>query len=140
MSKLDYDLLQECESRINPIKDRELDLRELKIQRIENLILTKDGNDSIDFTGNDIRLLGNFPKMPSLKTLMLSNNRISKIEKDIHLYLPNLQFLILNNNALTELGDLDPLQYLKLEMFSCIDNVVCNKQYYRFYVIHRFKS
>lgn len=138
MSKLDYDLLQDAESHINPLKERELDLRGQKIQRIENLILTKDSNDAIDFTDNDIRLLGNFPKMPSLKTLLMSNNRISKIEKDLHLYLPGLSSLILNNNALTELGDLDPIGYLKLEIFSCIDNVVANKQYYRFYIIHRY--
>ena len=138
MSKLDYDLLQEAESHLNPLGDRELDLRGLKIQRIENLILTKDSNDAIDFTDNDIRLLGNFPKMPSLKCLLMSNNRISKVEKDIHLYLPGLKSLILNNNSLTELGDLDPIGYLKLEHLSCIDNVVANKQYYRLYIIHRY--
>jgi U2 small nuclear ribonucleoprotein A' len=91
MSKLDYDLLQQVESHINPCKERELDLRGLKIQRIENLILTKDQHDCLDFTDNDIQILGNFSFMPNLKTLLVANNRIQKIENDIAKYIPNLK-------------------------------------------------
>jgi U2 small nuclear ribonucleoprotein A' len=129
MSKLDYDLLQEAESHINPCQERELNLRGLKIQRIENLILTKDQFDAIDFTGNDIQ------------SLILSNNRIQKIEVDVSKYIPNVKVLILTNNALSQLGDLDPLTGLeKLEILSVVDNLIFNFKHYRLYVIHKCPS
>jgi U2 small nuclear ribonucleoprotein A' len=137
MSKLDYDLLQQAESRINPVKERELDLRGFKISRIENLILTKDQYECIDLTNNDIQVLGNFTFMPNLSTLLLSNNRIQKIEK---LPLPSLKVLILQNNQLQKLGDLDNLMNLELEYLILIGNVVVHFQYYRLYLIHRIPS
>jgi U2 small nuclear ribonucleoprotein A' len=141
MSKLDFDLLQSVDSFIDPIKQRVLDMRGLKIQMIENLILTKDANDTIDFTDNDILKLAGFSFMPNLKTLLMANNRIVKIEENLSKYVPNLQVLILTNNAITELGDLDPLLgLLNLKILSLVDNIVANKQYYRLYVIHKCPS
>ncbi|KAI8899438.1 leucine-rich repeat-domain-containing protein [Globomyces pollinis-pini] len=138
MSKLDYDLITSAYIHINPINERELDLRGKKIQKIENLTLTKDQNDAIDLTDNDILKLANFPIMVNLKTILCANNRITKIEPTISQYLPNLKVLILNNNVIQELGDLDPLTGFEfLETLSLIDNIVCSKDYYRLYVIHR---
>ncbi|KAJ3322576.1 hypothetical protein HDV06_002953 [Boothiomyces sp. JEL0866] len=57
MSKMDFDLLTSAQSRLNPMNERELDLRGLKIQKIENLALTRDVNDCLDFTDNDIAKL-----------------------------------------------------------------------------------
>ncbi|TPX57075.1 hypothetical protein PhCBS80983_g04092 [Powellomyces hirtus] len=138
MVKLNYDVLVNAPSYINPVKDRELDLRGLKIPQIENLSMTKDGNDVIDLTDNDLRRLDGFPKMPRLKGVLAANNRISRIDLDLGKHLPNLTTLILTNNMIEELGDLDPLAELEhLQWLSLMDNPVATKKYYRSYVIHR---
>ena len=36
----------------------------------------QDQFDTIDFTGNDIRKVGGFPRLERLKTLLLSRNRV----------------------------------------------------------------
>ena len=59
MSKLDFELLQQAPSFLNAVRDRELDLRGNKFQRIENLILTKDQHDTLNVTDNDLRILDN---------------------------------------------------------------------------------
>lgn len=122
-------------------RDRELDLRDYKIPVIENLGATLDQFDCIDFTDNDIRRLEGFPLLARLKRLYLSNNRIVAIDGDLHECLPNLEGVILNNNQLAELGDIDPLaKCTKLEVLSLIDNPLCSKQHYRFYVINRLPA
>jgi U2 small nuclear ribonucleoprotein A' len=109
--KLDYDVLSAAPTFLNAAKDRELNLRSLKLTLIENLILTKDQNEVIDLTDNEIRIFDNFPtllrlrvSLLRLKTLLLSGNRIVRIDFSIAKYLPNLTNLILNNNHLSELG------------------------------------
>ena len=138
MSKLDKECIDEADSFINPIGDRQLNLRGLLLQRIENLTLTKDQNQTIDFTDNDILKLAYFPKMPNLETLLMGNNRVAKIEENIGDFLPNLKHLILTNNAIQELGDLDRLGTLEnLESLSLMENPVAAKEYYRSYILHR---
>ncbi|KAJ3053122.1 U2 small nuclear ribonucleoprotein A' [Rhizophlyctis rosea] len=138
MVKLNHDVLVLASSSLNAIKDRELELRSLKIPRIENLAITKDQHDTIDLSDNDIRKLENFPPMPRLKTLLLSNNRITRIDADCAKQLPNLHTLILTNNSIGELGDLDPLgEFANLEYLTLMDNPVTTRKYYRLYVIHR---
>ncbi|KAJ3179177.1 U2 small nuclear ribonucleoprotein A' [Geranomyces variabilis] len=138
MVKLNYDVIINAPSFINAVKDRELNLRGLKIPEVENLALTKDGNDVIDFTDNDLRRLDGFPRMPRLRAILASNNRIARFGPDLANNLPNLRVLILTNNLIAELGDVDPLGELeKLETLSLMDNPVATKQYYRLYVIHR---
>ncbi|ORY96786.1 leucine-rich repeat-domain-containing protein [Syncephalastrum racemosum] len=135
--KLTTDLINDSVSRINPLKDRELVLRDLKIPVLENLGITKDLNDTIDFTNNDLRVLGNFPRMPRLQNLLLTNNRINRIEP-LDEFIPNLKSLILTNNAIQELGDLEPLVKCKrLHYLSLVDNPVTKKEYYRLYLIHK---
>ncbi|KAM3580576.1 U2 snRNP complex subunit [Umbelopsis sp. WA50703] len=139
--KLTPDLLSNSISRINPLKDRELVLRDNKISAIENLGVTKDLNDAIDFTNNDIRQLGNFPRMLRLRVLLLANNRIGRIDSQLVDYIPNLTTLILSNNLIQELGDLEPLtKCAKLEYLSLLDNPVTKKKYYRLYIIHKIPS
>ncbi|KAI8072225.1 L domain-like protein [Gilbertella persicaria] len=136
--KLTAELLANSLSHINPLGERELVLRDLKIPVIENLGASKDLNDTIDFTNNDLRVLGNFPRLNRLQHLLLNNNRISKIESGLNNYVPNLQTIILTNNSITELGDLAPLvECKKLTHLSVLDNPVTKKQYYRLYVIHK---
>ncbi|KAI8846885.1 leucine-rich repeat-domain-containing protein [Chytridium lagenaria] len=138
MVKLDYEVLSQAPSYLDPVKDRALDLRGLKITKIENLAITKDQNDTIDFTNNDLRKLDNFPPMTRLKCLLLSNNRIQKIDPEVPKKTPNLTALILTNNQIAELGDLDVLSAFKeLTHLSLMDNPVAMKKHYRLYVIFR---
>jgi U2 small nuclear ribonucleoprotein A' len=83
MSKLDFELLQQAPSFLNAVRDRELDLRGNKFQRIENLILTKDQHDTLNVTDNDLRILDNFPYMPRLKNIMAAYNRITKLSSEL---------------------------------------------------------
>lgn len=137
MGKLTADLVLVSPQFTNTIKDRELDLRGLKIPVIENLGGTLDQFDTIDFTDNDIKRLDGFPRLTRLKTVLLSNNRVSKIAEDLETNVPNLQHLVLNNNELSQLGDLNPLANLKsLTSISLIQNPVNALAHYRLYLIH----
>ncbi len=49
---------QRASTRLNPLQDRELDLRGYKIPMIENLGVAQDQFDAIDFSDNEIRALG----------------------------------------------------------------------------------
>ncbi|KAF9195291.1 U2 small nuclear ribonucleoprotein A' [Haplosporangium sp. Z 767] len=139
--KLTPELITRAPCYLNALKDRELDLRSHKIPAIENLGVTKDLNDSIDLTDNDIRSLSNFPSLPRLKCLLLSNNRISKIDSNLSQYLPNLTTVVLTNNAITELSDLDGLSGCKsIEILSLLDNPVTKKKYYRLWVVWKLPS
>ncbi|ANB12468.1 Lea1p [Sugiyamaella lignohabitans] len=139
--RLTADLLFQAPTYVNAIKDRELLLRSHRIPLIENLGITKDLNDVIDLSDNDIRIIGNFPKMTRLKGLLLSQNRISNIQANISELLPNLESLILTANSLSQLADLDPLAgFSKLEHLSLVDNPVTARDHYRSYIIWRIPS
>ncbi|KAI9303327.1 leucine-rich repeat-domain-containing protein [Cunninghamella echinulata] len=139
--KLTVDLINDSYTYINTLKDRELVLRDLKIPTIENLGGTKDLNDTIDFTNNDLRILGNFPRLNRLKNLLLANNRISKIDTGLGQFLPELSTLILTNNDIEDLNEIDSLAELKkLQHLSLLDNPITKKENYRLYVIHKLPS
>jgi len=130
--KLTPELLAQATSQLNPLKERQLDLRGYKIPAIENLGVTRDQHDAIDFTDNAIITLGNLPLLKRLQTLLLANNRIQNISASIHLSVPNLQTLVLTNNNISELGDLEPLKELKhLKYISLLGNPVQEKKWYR---------
>ncbi|EJD04395.1 L domain-like protein [Fomitiporia mediterranea MF3/22] len=139
--KLTPELIGQSPSFLNPIKERQLDLRGHKIPAIENLGVTRDQHDAIDFTDNSIVALANFPLLRRLRTLLLANNRISSISSGLHLSVPNLTSLILTNNNITELGDLEPLRELKsLQYLSLMGNPVKEKKWYREWIIFRIPS
>jgi len=141
MVKCTPDLIECAGQYINPVRERELDLRGYKIPVIENLGSTLDQFDCLDLTDNEVRKLDGFPHLIRLKTLMLGNNRIVRISEGLELNIPNLQTLILTNNSINELADLEPLTSLKkLEMLSLLHNPVITKRNYRQYVIHKFPS
>jgi U2 small nuclear ribonucleoprotein A' len=76
--------------------------------------------------------------MINVKTLLMGNNRICKIEKDLSSYLPNLRVLILTNNMIENLGDLEPLMDLaNLQELSLLNNPVTEKEHYRHYIVHK---
>ncbi|KKZ63671.1 U2 small nuclear ribonucleoprotein A' [[Emmonsia] crescens] len=133
--RLTVELIQNSLSYLNPLKERELDLRGHKIPAIENLGAAKD-HDAIDFTDNDISSISNFPFSPRLRTLLLARNRVSHIHPSIASSIPNLTTLILTANNVAELADLDPLKNLKkLTHVSLLENPVARKENYRLWVI-----
>jgi len=141
MVKCTPDLIECAGQYINPVRDRELDLRGYKIPVIENLGSTLDQFDCIDMSNNEIRKLDGFPLLSRMKTLLLSNNRIVRISEGLEMNLPNLETLILINNSISELADLEPLATLKgLRMLSLLHNPVVTRRNYREYIIHKFPN
>ncbi|KAI8057882.1 L domain-like protein [Syncephalis plumigaleata] len=136
--RLTADLIADSPSFMNAVHDRELDLRNNKLQAIENLGASKDQHDTIDLTNNDIRILHNFPRLLRLQTLICCNNRINKIASEIGEQLPNLQTLVLTNNALADLSDLASLHDVKqLTHIVLLDNPVIRRDHYREFLIWR---
>lgn len=124
----------------NAVKERELDLRGNKIAVIENLGATEDQFDTIDLSDNEIVKLENFPHLNRLGTLLINNNRITRINPNIGEFLPNLHTLVLTNNRLVNLVEIDPLASLpKLQFLSLLDNNITKKPNYRLYVINKLK-
>jgi len=141
MVKLTPDLIEAAGQYINPVRDRELDLRGYKIPVIENLGTTLDQFDCIDFSDNEVRKFDGFPFLKRVKTLLLNNNRIVRVGEGLELCLPSLQTLILTNNSIQELADLEPLTSLTtITMLSLLHNPVVTRRNYREYVIHKFPN
>jgi len=133
--RLTAEVIQRASSYLNPVKERELDLRACKVGVIENLGATKDQFDCIDLSDNELTRLENFPILNRLRTILLNNNKISYIERGLGEYVPNLETVVLTNNRINNLGDLDALADLpNLKRLSLLDNLVTKKQHYRFKV------
>lgn len=138
--RLTADLINNSLSYINPLKERELDLRGHKIPTIENLGVAGP-QDAIDFTDNDIATISNFPLSPRLNTLLFARNRIQGVDKRIAEQLPNLTTLVLTSNHVKELVDLEGLSLCgKLTQLSLLENPVTRKEYYRSYLIWTIPS
>ncbi|KAG7653701.1 U2A'/phosphoprotein 32 family A C-terminal [Arabidopsis suecica] len=141
MVKLTADLIWKSPHFFNAIKERELDLRGNKIPVIENLGATEDQFDTIDLSDNEIVKLENFPYLNRLGTLLINNNRITRINPNLGEFLPKLHSLVLTNNRLVNLVEIDPLASIpKLQYLSLLDNNITKKPNYRLYVIHKLKS
>lgn len=98
--------------------------------------MTRDQYDTIDLTDNDLRKLDNFPTLRRLRTLLVSNNAISKLDVEMANKLPNLEMLILQNNALDAVEALSALAGLKrLRYLSLIDCPVARRPHYRLLVV-----
>lgn len=141
MVRLTADLIWKSPHFFNAIKERELDLRGNKIAVIENLGGTEDQFDTIDLSDNEIVKLENFPYLNRLGTLLINNNRITRVNPNIGEFLPKLHTLVLTNNRLANLVEIDPLASLpKLQFLSLLDNNITKKPNYRLYVIHKLKK
>jgi U2 small nuclear ribonucleoprotein A' len=113
MVKITAELIQRSPVVFNPLGDRELILRGLKIPAIRNIGVTGDQFDSIDLSDNDIQILGNFPKQYRLTSIQLNDNQISSVEgQNVADSLPNLTRLILTGNKIQRLEDLDEIAHL----------------------------
>lgn len=135
--RLTADLVERAPQFTNAVREFEMDLRGNKIPEIENIGATKDNFDTIDLSDNDISVLDNFPIMRRLRTLLLSNNRVSRIAPGVGKFLPSLNALILSNNYIRELADVLPLQsFASLRVLSLLRNPVTKQKNYRLFVIH----
>ncbi|OAQ86651.1 U2 small nuclear ribonucleoprotein A' [Purpureocillium lilacinum] len=113
--RLTAELIQDSLSYLNPLKERELDLRD-----------------------NDIQVLGNFPLSPRIQTLLLARNRVSSIQVGLPKAIPNLKNLVLASNNIAELADLDVLaKFSRLTHLVLADNPVTKKEHYRYWVLWR---
>jgi len=139
--RITLETLQQADQTLNPAKQRQILLRGLKIPNIENLGGTNDAYECVDLSDNDLIKLSNFPPLNRLKTLLLMNNRISRIAEDAFHPLPNLISVCLTGNKLEKLVDLEPLTKLKtLERLSLLENPVVKVKHYRPYMIHKCSS
>mmetsp|Transcript_4987 Transcript_4987/g.12918 ORF Transcript_4987/g.12918 Transcript_4987/m.12918 type:complete len:249 (-) Transcript_4987:211-957(-) len=135
--RISADMVARAPQFTNTLKDREIDLRGRRIPAIENLGTTLDQFDTYDFTNNDIRRLGGFPRLTRLQTLLLINNRITRIAPDLGGSVPNLSDLNLKGNNIAQLGALQPLaSCAKLGRLCLIGNPVYALEHYRSYVIY----
>lgn len=98
MVKISADLISRSSQFLNPVKEFQLDLRGYKITVIENLTATNDQFGCIDFTDNSITKIDQLSKLNRLRTLLIINNRVSKIEPNFAINCPYLENLILTNN------------------------------------------
>ena len=109
-----------------------------KIAAIENLGATQNQFDTMDLSDNEIVKLEGFPTLTRLHTLLLNNNRIARLGKDLQQYLPMLGSLILTNNRLNNLADADPLVSFKhLRHLSLMGNPLTKQPNYRLYIVHK---
>eukprot|EP00039_Didymoeca_costata_P028536 m.21380 g.21380 ORF g.21380 m.21380 type:complete len:231 (-) comp7131_c0_seq1:195-887(-) len=137
MPRISAEMLELAPQFTNTLHDREIDLRDQKISVIENLGGTLDQFDTIDFSNNDIRKLGGFPRLTRLRTIVLNGNRITRIQKNLQEAIPAIEELVLTRNLMVELGDLLPLQaFPKLERLSVMENPVSKLTNYRLFLIH----
>ncbi|EAA20433.1 Leucine Rich Repeat, putative [Plasmodium yoelii yoelii] len=112
-----------------------------KISIIENLGVTKDYFECIDLSDNEIIKLNNIPYLEKLKTLILCNNKITRIDNDVFENLPNLNSLILTNNKIEKLTTLNALFKAKnLTRLSLLENAVSKVEHYREYLIYNLPS
>ncbi|KAH9813254.1 leucine-rich repeat-domain-containing protein [Melampsora americana] len=142
MPRMTPELLLSTHSYLNPLKDRELDLRGFQIPAIENLAVTKDSIDSLDLTDNIIRSVINLPKLNRLKHLYLSNNPITFISPNLSQSLPNLRSLVLSNCQLTNFNQLFKIlsQFKHLEFLILNGNPITKMSFYRDWCIYSCKK
>jgi len=135
--RLTADLARESPAYINPLRQRELSLRGFKIPTIENLGATQDQYQVIDFSDNEILKIDNFPMMLKLEGLLFADNRICRVARGLGKYLPKLESLVLTNNKFSKLNDLRPLSEFPLTFLCLLGNPVSKLPDYRLFVIYR---
>lgn len=139
IGRLTPELILRSPQYMNCVQQYELDLRDNRIQLIENLGVTENQFDSIDVSDNAIATLDGFPMLRRLRCLFANNNRISRISETLGESLPNIEWLILTNNKVSSFVELDkPLRGMsKLKYLSLMDNPIAKRQEYRLFVISR---
>lgn len=123
-------------SYLNAIGEFTLSLKNCSITFIENLELTSDKFECIDLSSNKLKYLDSVPKLCFLKTLILANNYISKIDT---FKLPNLENLSLYQNDINSFSELYNLRNLKNLKYLIVDaNPISKHRLYRLFLISIF--
>ena len=113
MVKLTSEVISRGFQYMNVSKEYELSLRGFKIMDIQNLSATNDQFACINLTDNSISEINFLPQLKRLKTLMLINNRISRIENDFAINCPFLTNLVLTNNKISDFQQIDNIASCK---------------------------
>jgi U2 small nuclear ribonucleoprotein A' len=141
--KLTADVILESEQALNACGEYELNLSRLEIKYVENLGITNDQFDTIDFSKNSITKLGEgFPKLKRLKTLILTDNKIERINGEaLGATVPNLEWIVMQNNKIRNLCDIDELAHAKkLKALVLKGNPVCAVENYRQYCVYKLND
>jgi U2 small nuclear ribonucleoprotein A' len=128
--RLSAELLNSAEQRPNPLGERELILRGRGIPAVENLGVTRDAFDTIDFTDNRLTRLENFPRLLRLTSLILAGNVVEAIDvNNINTNIPNITSLSLDNNRISTLHQVSNIgkAFPKLTFLSLLGNPVTSK-------------
>lgn len=122
---------------INPEKKAVLLLRDLKIPYVENLGITRDSYEVMDFSGNELVELTNFPKLKKLRALLAGRNSITYIDlESFAKCVPNLNSLVLVQNNISRFREMSSLSCIsKLENLSLMRNPIASDPNYRLFVI-----
>ena len=107
--RITADLITKCAAYTNPLDEFHLDLRGFKIPYLENLTATNDQFGTIDLTDNEIVTVEPLPQLLRLHTLLLANNRVTKLESKFAEMCPHLESLVLTNNKITKLEEIAKL-------------------------------
>ena len=141
MLKLTSEVISHGYQYMNVTKEYELSLRGFKIINIQNLSATNDQFACINLSDNSISEINILPQLKRLKTLMLINNRIYKIEKDFAINCPFLTNLVLTNNKISDFEQIDNIATCQtIEKLYLLDNVVTKLKNYRLYVIYKIPT
>ena len=137
MVHLSIQTLKSARGFTNPCQKRELDLRDLSLDRLENLGLTLDQYDVIDISSNYIKRLENFPALNRLQCIIAHNNVINSIDSEaMSRNLPSLRVLLLTNNNISNVSEVTGLSKCKtIEHLSLLGNPVTGTSDYRSIVI-----
>ncbi|WWC91066.1 uncharacterized protein L201_006007 [Kwoniella dendrophila CBS 6074] len=134
--RLTPDYVSKAPSHLNPLKERELELRGLQIPVIENLASHQGSYDTLNLTDNSITVLGNIPNSPRLTAIHAAQNQISSISPSLPPNIPNLVTLVLTNNAISSLATLLPLETLtSLRHLVLRGNPVTQHEHYKEFVV-----
>ena len=141
MVKLTSEVISRGFQYMNVSKEYELSLRGFKIMDMHNLSATNDQFACINLTDNSISEISYLPQLKRLKTLMLINNRITKIENDFAINCPLLTNLVLTNNKISDFQQIDNIASCKsLQKLYLVDNIVTKMKNYRLYVIYKIPT
>jgi U2 small nuclear ribonucleoprotein A' len=110
--RLTPNLIRSAPSYLNPLKQRELSLRGFQIAVIENLGVTGDIYEVIDFSDNELVKLDNIPCLKRLNTILASNNRLTSVTPGLGAALPALDSLVLAYNHISTIAGLAALSEL----------------------------
>lgn len=76
-----------------------------------------------------------------LRSIILSNNRVSRVESGLGDKAPELRTLVLTNNRIAALSTIDAIaEFKRLENLVLLRNAVQRQEHYRLYVIHKIPS